>query len=456
MTPTRGAVAAVVGGLVAVAARRWGVSAVDDRVLEWQGELHALRHEPGVPPAVRGYRQITFALSLATSRPARAQRPAAAALDTTWGLIGLPRPVLVVLAVPGIAIGLMQGYADAVRDSIFSLLVPRDNSGDPANGITGPGAAFWVGLVLLAGGLVLAATVFSRSWSAQDPAHRRLARLTAVPVLLAAGGQLTRQPSVPAAALVAAAVVLAGAGLWADRVTGARRWLVLVPAGTVTAAVLFVAGRGPETLHHGVVGTAAVTLAVTVFAVRCAAATTRVAPATAPPVEAAAPTTGPGAGSAARTVALVTALAVTMVGAAVLAVSWAGALPVDGLNLGVWAGWRTAIRQAAAVLVVAGLVQLAAVHPRSRLTGDRRRRVGLAVAVVAACCVPSLLLHGRWMWVAVEAARPVTPRRPRSSPAPSRHCAWPARSAPAGPRCAPRPRWRSWPGAPASWRRRPR
>ncbi|MEV0130376.1 hypothetical protein AB0H83_18180 [Dactylosporangium sp. NPDC050688] len=417
MTPVRGVVAAVVDGLVAVAARRWGVPAGDDRVREWHGELYALRHEPGVPPPVRAGRQIAFALSLAASRPAHPQGAAAMALDATWGLVGLLRPVLVLLAVPGIATALMQGYADAVRDSVFTLLLVPDRAIGTAGGFPGATVAFWIGLVLLTGCLLAAAQVFGRSWSASDPAHRRLVRLTAVPVLLAAGALLTPQPRVSAAALAAAAVVLAGAGLWAGRVGGARRWLVLVPAGAAAATVLFVAGHGPATMARGGVGIPAVTLAVAVFAVRCAADTTRRAPAwsAAGPAAGSAVRTAPApavdgsAGSpvaapAARAVTLVTALVATVAGVAVLAMAEAGALPVGGRDTGLWTGWLTAIRQAATVLIVAGLAQVVAAHPRTRLAEDRRRRVSLAVAVVAACCVPSLLLHARWMWIVVEEA----------------------------------------------------
>ena len=53
---------------------------------------------------------------------------------------------------------------------------------------------------------------------------------------------------------------------------------------------------------------------------------------------------------------------------------------------------------------MAGLVQALVAHPRARLAEDRRRRVSIAVAVIAACCIPGLLLHGRWTWAAVEAA----------------------------------------------------
>lgn len=94
-------VSGLVSGLVAVAARRWRVPAGDDRVREWQGELHALRHEPGVPAPARAFRQVAFAFSLAASRPARSERPAASALSLAWSLLGALRPVLVLLAPPG-------------------------------------------------------------------------------------------------------------------------------------------------------------------------------------------------------------------------------------------------------------------------------------------------------------------------------------------------------------------
>ena len=279
-------VSMLVEGLVSVAARRWRVPAGDDRVREWQGELHALRHEPGVPPAVRAHRQVAFALSLATSRPARSQDPAAAALDTVWALVGALRPVLALLAVPGIAIGLIQGYSNAARQSVLTMLLAHATGG-PVGAFDGLTAAFWVALVLLTGGVLLGAGMFSRAWSAADPAPRRRARLVAAPVLLAAGALLTPRPPIPVVGLAAAAVVLAAAGLWADRIDGGRRLLVLAPAGVVAAAVLFATGQGLATMAQGDVRTPAVTLAVALFAVRCAAATTRRVAVRAPAVDAA-------------------------------------------------------------------------------------------------------------------------------------------------------------------------
>ena len=355
-----------VDGLVTIAARRWRLPADHDRVREWHGELHALRHEPAVPRVVRAYRQVAFALSLALSRPAPHGGPPPGALDMVWRLLGVLRPVLVLVAVPGAALGFRQGYELASLTSVLSALGTLPN--------------LWIGLVLLAGLVLVAARVFSRAWSAADPARLRLARLVAVPVLLAAGLLLAPVESVPPVAVAACAAILAGAGLWADRLRGAGRFAVLVPAATVATALLVVPVR--MALFDG---RAAVALAVTLFAAWCAAAATRRTPA-----HAAVPVTA--TADANTGVPLVTGLITTVAGAGVLLFS----LTISPAHDGFWAHWLTSVRQSAALALVAGLVLVLVAHPRTRLSGERRRRAAAVVAVVAGCCTSGLLGHGRW------------------------------------------------------------
>ncbi|MDG4772961.1 hypothetical protein [Solwaraspora sp. WMMD792] len=55
--------------LLAVAARRWPAHLREEMSREWAGELHALGHEESVVAALRKWRQLRFAASLALARP---------------------------------------------------------------------------------------------------------------------------------------------------------------------------------------------------------------------------------------------------------------------------------------------------------------------------------------------------------------------------------------------------
>ena len=193
----------LVEGLVSVAARRWRVPAGDDRVREWQGELHALRHEPGVPPggACLPAGRLRAQPGHIPPGPLADNRPPPR--STGVGLVGVLRPVLALLAVPGIAIGLIQGYSNAARQSMLTMLLAH---GAPAAGraFDGLTAAFWVALALLAGGVLLGSGCSSWAWFGRHPAPRRRARLVVAPVLLAAGALLTPQPPIPVVGLAAA------------------------------------------------------------------------------------------------------------------------------------------------------------------------------------------------------------------------------------------------------------
>jgi hypothetical protein len=118
----------VVARLFAVAARRWPASARENLIREWTAEAHELGHEAGVVAAVRAWRRLRFAASLACVRPqsggtGQPGRVDAAERALGRGLMLFLAPLtavgLVVLGTGPLWLYVMAGVTDSVAMTIL-------------------------------------------------------------------------------------------------------------------------------------------------------------------------------------------------------------------------------------------------------------------------------------------------------------------------------------------------
>jgi hypothetical protein len=126
-----------VGALLRTTARRWPADLRDEQAAEWAGELHALAAEPDIAPAVRNWRRLRFAASLACVRaPERspltprgllsgAARTVAAVVLLLLVPIGATVLSAVVQATVGAAVGLSPGTENGLIGVAEGRSVPQ-------------------------------------------------------------------------------------------------------------------------------------------------------------------------------------------------------------------------------------------------------------------------------------------------------------------------------------------
>ncbi|SCF47760.1 hypothetical protein GA0070216_12379 [Micromonospora matsumotoense] len=138
----------LVGALLHTAARRWPVDLREEQAAEWAGEMHALAAEVDSPPAVRAWRRLCFAASLACARaPERSPLTAPGLLG---GAARTATAVIVLLLVPIGAIVLSTVAQMTVDMAVRSLPGVNDGVFGVLSGRSGPAAVGYGGVAVAA------------------------------------------------------------------------------------------------------------------------------------------------------------------------------------------------------------------------------------------------------------------------------------------------------------------